>query len=61
MDTRLFTAEALAPELRVSVATLRAWTRQGCPYVSLGRRLVRFKIEDVLKWSKARDTRKYAA
>jgi excisionase family DNA binding protein len=49
MDEKL-TASELAKKLKVSVAAVRKWTRQGLPCDRLGKRLVRFDQEKVLRW-----------
>ncbi len=41
MDEKL-TARELAQKLKVSLAAIRKWTRQGMPCERLGKRLVRF-------------------
>ena len=50
----LLTAKELAEALRVSVPAVRAWTRQGIPYVPCGR-LRRFVLAEVLTWLRERE------
>lgn len=52
------TADELARELRISVACVRAWTRQGAPFLPVGR-LRRYKIGEVVEWLKQREERKH--
>jgi excisionase family DNA binding protein len=47
MQQELLTARELAERLKVSVAAVRVWTRQGMPCIRLRGRLVRF---DVTAW-----------
>ena len=57
----LLTATELAGALKVSLAAVRAWTRQGLPYVPIGR-LRRYRVEpDVLAWLRERDAQKRSA
>lgn len=53
----LLTVSEIAEKLRISKATIRAWTRQGMPATRLGRRLVRFTESDVLTWLAASGAR----
>jgi phage terminase Nu1 subunit (DNA packaging protein) len=53
MITRL-TAEELATALRVSLAAVRQWTREGCPYLPAGR-LRFYEPEPVQQWLVERD------
>jgi len=54
MQNKLLTAKQLAAELAVSVAAIRTWTRFGMPCDRLGRRCVRFNLQEVLDWFKRR-------
>jgi excisionase family DNA binding protein len=54
----LLTAKELASALKVSLAAVRAWTRQGIPYEPIGR-LCRYRLETVLAWLRERDARKH--
>jgi excisionase family DNA binding protein len=50
MDDQLLDAVDVADRLKVSLATVRAWTRlTDIPRIKLGR-LTRFKFSDVLAW-----------
>lgn len=51
------TADELARELKISVAAVRAWTRQGAPCTPVGR-LRRYKMEPVLQWLREREDRR---
>jgi excisionase family DNA binding protein len=53
----LLTAKELASALKVSLAAVRAWTRQGIPYVPCGR-LRRFVLGEVLAWLRERETQR---
>lgn len=56
-DSILLRADELASVLKVSTAAVRAWTRQGIPYVPCGR-LRRFVLDEVLTWLRDRDAQK---
>jgi len=49
----LLTARELARELKVSLATVRAWQRQGIPFTPIGR-LRRYLKQEALSWLKER-------
>lgn len=51
---RLLTEVQLMQEIGVSRATLQAWRRKGMPYVSLGVRLVRYNLLEVMQWLEKR-------
>ena len=47
--SRLFTADEIAPFLRVSSDTVRVWARAGkIPVIRLGHRTHRFDLDEVL-------------
>ena len=46
-------ATELAKELKVSVAAIRAWQRQGIPFIPVGR-LRRYDLDAVLEWLRKR-------
>lgn len=54
MDTTLLlTAEEIGERIRLSLPTVRLWTRtRGMPHLRLGR-LVRYRADDVLAWLEA--------
>lgn len=54
MSEELLTARELKEKLKVSLAAVRAWTRQGLPCRKLGTRTVRFEIAAVLAWLERR-------
>lgn len=48
---RLLSAEELSEVLSVAVKTVRKWRHEGdIPAIKLGKRLVRYRLGDVLKW-----------
>jgi phage terminase Nu1 subunit (DNA packaging protein) len=49
----LLTADELARALKVSIAAVRVWQRQGVPFVPIGR-LRRYVLRDVIAWHQAR-------
>ncbi len=49
-DSEILTARELAKKLKVSLAAVRTWTRQGLPCHRLGGRLVRFHVQSALAW-----------
>jgi phage terminase Nu1 subunit (DNA packaging protein) len=53
-ETQIVTADELRQVLKVSLATIRAWQRQGLPYVPCGR-LRRYVVADVLHWLQERE------
>jgi excisionase family DNA binding protein len=57
MQQEFMTADELARQLKISVAAVRAWTRQGAPFLPLGR-LRRYNLEQVLQWLREREERK---
>jgi excisionase family DNA binding protein len=50
----LLTASEAAAKLKVSKASLRAWTLAGCPAVRIGR-LRRFVLQDLAPWLEERE------
>lgn len=46
----LITEKQLLAHLQVSRNTLNHWRKEGLPYLKLGRRLIRYKLEDVERW-----------
>src|SRR5262249_42745844 len=57
-ERRMFlTARELAATLKVSVATVRAWQREGLPHEPAGR-LPRYMLEAVQRWLRDREARK---
>ena len=51
---RFWTAKELAEELRCSEAVIRKWQKEGMPSISLGRRLRRFHLDQVISWLQRR-------
>ena len=49
----LHTAKEIAERLRVSIAAVRAWQRQGLPCIPVGR-LRRYQFDAVLEWLRKR-------
>jgi excisionase family DNA binding protein len=46
----LLTKRTLAPKLQISTRTLDSWMRKGLvPYIKVGGKTVRFRLEDVLQ------------
>ncbi|HEU4975708.1 MAG TPA: hypothetical protein VFT50_11505 [Baekduia sp.] len=57
----LATREELAEIMRVSVPTIDRMRRDGMPYVTWGRRLVRFRVRDAILWAEGQQSSKDAA
>ena len=49
----LLTADELARALKVSKAAVRAWQRQGVPFIPIGR-LRRYVLVEVISWHRGR-------
>lgn len=56
----LVTRECLADILQVSVRTVDRMREEGMPDHHWGRRLVRFRVHEVMRWLDERDERKAA-
>ena len=54
LPDELVTREELARALRVSVPTIDRMRREGMPDVSLGPRLLSFRLSECLAWARAR-------
>ena len=52
----LLTARELAAALKVSLAAVRTWQREGIPHEPVGR-LPRYRLEDVQVWLRERAAR----
>jgi len=48
---QLVKRDELAEIMRVSVPTIDRMRRAGMPYVTWGRRLVRFRVADAIAWA----------
>jgi phage terminase Nu1 subunit (DNA packaging protein) len=51
LPAEVVTREELAEIMRVSVPTIDRMRRAGMPYLTWGRRLVRFRVRDALAWA----------
>lgn len=56
-DDALLTTEDVAALLKVKPATLKQWrhARKGPKFISLGRRMVRYRRSDVDEWIRSRE------
>jgi phage terminase Nu1 subunit (DNA packaging protein) len=52
---QLVTRQELAEIMRVSVPTVDRMRREGMPCVTWGRRLIRFRVSEALRWAAAQD------
>jgi GNAT superfamily N-acetyltransferase len=59
INLELLTAAELARALKVKVAAVRAWQRQGIPFVPAGRR-PRYLLADVIEWHRQRELERRA-
>jgi phage terminase Nu1 subunit (DNA packaging protein) len=50
----LVTREELARIMRVSVPTVDRMRRDGMPHITYGRRLVRFRVADAMRWAEGK-------
>jgi len=53
----VLTAQELAGKLKVSVAAIRKWTRQGMPSLPVGS-LRRYRLEEVVEWLREKEENK---
>jgi phage terminase Nu1 subunit (DNA packaging protein) len=53
----LVTREELAGIMRVSVPTIDRMRRDGMPHVTWGRRLIRFRVGEAMRWAEDADGR----
>lgn len=51
-DNNYVTAKDVADHFRVSAKTVMRRAKQGMPHYVLGNRSVRFKLDEVLEWSR---------
>ena len=51
----LLTQKQLSKELQVSEVSLWKYRQQGMPYKALGARLLRYDLEEVMKWLESRE------
>jgi phage terminase Nu1 subunit (DNA packaging protein) len=56
----LVTRHELAEMMRVSIRTVDQLKREGMPCVTWGRRLVRFRANEAMRWAEAHADRKAA-
>jgi len=56
MSVCYLTPKQLAEKLQVSTVTLWEWRKEGCPYLSLGARSLRYSLPDVVRWLHDRKT-----
>ena len=56
----LWAGPRIARKLDVDPATVRRWVREGCPHYTLGNKLIRFKLDELLAW-RAKHKRKLVA
>jgi len=55
------TSEELAVLLKVSPSTVKRWRGEGMPWHPWGRRLVRFRVREVMCWLDEQDQHEKAA
>lgn len=60
LPPELVTREELADMMRCSVATVDRMKRDGMPHVSWGRRMVRFRPGEAMRWAETQQQRKAA-
>ncbi|MHB9146806.1 MAG: helix-turn-helix transcriptional regulator [Symbiobacteriia bacterium] len=53
-EKRLLTVWELAKALGMSRAAVYRFRREGMPYIKLGPKMVKYDLEDVVTWMKAR-------
>jgi phage terminase Nu1 subunit (DNA packaging protein) len=56
----LLTRVQLAGVMQCSVRTIDTMKAQGMPWVPWGRRMVRYRLREVLEWRQEQETRKAA-
>jgi len=56
LGVRLLTSKQMMEELQVSAVSLWKWRCDGMPYVPIGRRMVRYRLPEVMEWLEQRKT-----